>query len=84
VLEDAAKSTTLAKALVAGAREGRMIRDTVFQAQLAEPAIGQVDLNLAAIWLRPDRKYVADDEHLDYEDRINRGAAELVPIFRTR
>src|SRR5215831_11844041 len=42
------KNIALAKAIIAGAREGRVVGDRVFQAQITEPAIGEVDLNLSA------------------------------------
>src|SRR4029077_4637676 len=45
-----------------------MIRDLVLDAQTAEPAVRQVDLNLPAEQpLRADGKNVADDEHPDHQ-----------------
>src|SRR5262245_16105642 len=53
-----------------------MIRDLVLDAQTAEPAVRQVDLNLPAEQpLRADGKNVADDEHQDHEHRVKRRAA---------
>src|SRR5262245_30815935 len=53
-----------------------MIRDLVLDAQTAEPAVRQVDLNLPAEQpLRADGKNVADDEHPDHQHRVNRRAA---------
>src|SRR5437867_2830901 len=60
-----------------------MIRNAVLNAQAAEPAVCQVDLDLAAQHpLRADRKYVADDKHPDHELRIDRGPAHLGIIGR--
>src|SRR5215470_7535992 len=47
-LEDAPEDIALAEALIAGARERRMVRDGVFQAQVTEPPVGEVDSHLAA------------------------------------
>ena len=44
-LEHTSKNIALAKALIAGTRESRVVGDRVFQAQITEPAIGEVDLN---------------------------------------
>ena len=38
----------IAKSLIADAREGGVIGDLVFDAQAAEPAIGEVQLNFPA------------------------------------
>jgi hypothetical protein len=48
MFEDLTKDIMIAKTLVAGARECRVIRDPVFYAKAAEPAIGEIELNLAA------------------------------------
>src|SRR6185437_4296048 len=48
MFENVTKDIKIAKALVAGAREYRVIRDPVFYAKAAEPAIGEIELNLAA------------------------------------
>ena len=44
MFEDATKDIMIAKALVAGARECRVIRDPVLYTKATEPAIGEVDL----------------------------------------
>jgi hypothetical protein len=46
--EDVTKDIMIAKALVAGARECRVIRDSVLYAKTAEPTICEVELDLAA------------------------------------
>jgi hypothetical protein len=48
MFEDVTKDIMIAKALVAGARECRVIRDPVFYAMAAKPAIGEIALNHAA------------------------------------
>jgi hypothetical protein len=44
-LEHLAKYVFLAEAFIAGPRERRMIRDSIFDPELAEPAIGEVHLH---------------------------------------
>ena len=74
--KNAAENIAVAEALVARARERRMIGDPVFDAEVTKPAIGEVELDLAAeCSFRADGKHVADDEHPDHQHRINRGAA---------
>src|ERR1700676_364547 len=71
----AAKNISLAEALVAGARERRMIRDSVLDPELAEPTIGEVHLYFTADQsLRADRKDIPYDQHPDHQFRINRRA----------
>ena len=82
-LEDAAEEIALAKALVAGTGEGGVIRDRIFQAQVAKPPIREVDLNLPAkLSLRSDGEHVADDQHPDHQHRIDRRAADLGVVRR--
>src|SRR5262249_40619551 len=60
-----------------------MVRNVVLNAQAAEPAVGHVDLDLAAQHpLRADGEYVADDEHPDHDFRIDRGSARLGIVAR--
>src|SRR5262249_21914909 len=75
-LEYPAGNLALAEAFIAGAREDGVIGDAIFQAQPAKPAIGQIDLDLAAnLALRPNSEDVADDQHPDHQHRVNRGPA---------
>src|SRR5450631_2275983 len=46
--EHAAKNISFAKALVAGTRECRMVRHSIFDTKLAEPAISKVHLHFTA------------------------------------
>src|SRR3954470_17060028 len=60
-----------------------MIRDLVLDAQAAEPAVCQVDLNLPAEQpLRADGDDVADDEHPDHQYRVNRRATKRRVVAR--
>jgi hypothetical protein len=59
------------------AREHGVVRHLVLDAQAAEPAVGEVHLDLATQRpLRADRKHVADNEHPEHEHRIDRGPAD--------
>ena len=63
-LKHAAKNFAIAKALVAGARERRMIRDSVLDTEFAEPPIGKVHLHFTADQpLRAGRKDISHDQH---------------------
>jgi hypothetical protein len=75
LFEHAAKNLSLTEAFVAGARKRRMIRDSVLDAKLAEPAIGEVHLNFTADQpFRADRKDIPHDQHPDHQLRIDRRA----------
>src|SRR5437879_13917014 len=75
-LEHVAENISTTKTLVAGARKCRMIRDSVLDSKLAEPAIGQVHLHFTADQpLRADRKHVPHDQHPDHQFWIDRRAA---------
>src|SRR5262245_15318737 len=72
------EDVAVAEALVTGARESRVIRDLVFDAQAAEPAIGEVKLDLAAQrTFRADGEHVTDDEYPDHQHRINRRSSSM-------
>ena len=61
-LEHPAENSAVAEALVACASECRMIGDLVFDAETAEPAIGEVEPDPAAQRaFRADGEHVADD-----------------------
>ena len=52
-----------------------MIRDSVLDTELAEPAIGEVHLHFTADQpLRADRKDIPHDQHPDHQFRIDRRA----------
>lgn len=53
-----------------------MIRDRTFQTKAAEPAIGQIEMNLfAQTALGANPVAVANNQHPDHQFRIDRGAA---------
>ena len=55
-----------------------MIGNRICDTELAEPAIGQIDLHLRAESpLRTERKHVAHEQHPDHQHRINRGATRV-------
>jgi hypothetical protein len=73
-LEQLAQQITLAETAVGVLRERRVIRHVAIPAQPAEPAIGQVEVNLLAQPpLRADPEAVADQQHADQQLRIDRG-----------
>src|SRR5262249_18694950 len=60
-----------------------MVGDLILDAQAAEPPVRQVDLNLTTEQpLRANAKNVADDEHPDHQQRVNRRAAERRVVRR--
>src|SRR6185312_9097578 len=61
----------------------RVIGNLVFDTELAEPAIGKVNLNLSANpSLGADRKHIADQQHPDHQHRINRRPTSVRVIRR--
>ena len=75
------QNIALAEAAVAVDRKARMIRRLAIEPQAAEPAIGQIEMDLfAEPPLGPDAKAVADDQHPDQQFRIDRGTAEMAVI----
>jgi hypothetical protein len=71
--EHAADNISIAEALVAGARERSMLRDGFFDAEFAEPAVGEVHLYFTADQpLRADCKDIPHDQHPDHQFRIGR------------
>ena len=78
-----AQRVALAKALMPGAAEHRMVRYPILDAKLAKPPIGQVDLYLRAQPpLRADRKHVAYNQHPDHQHRIDRRPARVRVVRR--
>src|SRR6202163_2488176 len=54
-----------------------MLRNLVFDAQAAKPAVRQIDPDLATEQtLRPQAEGVAEDQHPDHQNWIDRGRAE--------
>jgi hypothetical protein len=76
-LEQISESFAVAKAAVPVLGERRMIRHLVFQAQAAEPAVGQIEMNfLAQASFGPNPEAVTDDQHADHQFWINRGSPD--------
>ena len=72
-LRHAAKDIPLAKTFVPGTRERRMIRYSILDTELAEPAIGEVHLHFTTDQsLRADRKDITYDQHPDHQFWIDR------------
>src|SRR5260221_12306508 len=66
-LKDPAKNVVVTEPLIAGSREHRMVRNLVFDAQAAKPAVRQIDPDLATEQtLRPQAEGVAEDQHPDH------------------
>ena len=77
-LEQVAQHVALAKAAMPVLRERRVIGNFAIQSEPAEPAIGQIEMNLLAKPpFGPDAHAVADDQHPDHQFRIDRGPANL-------
>ena len=63
--------------------EGRVVRHWVFDAQAAEPAIGQVQPHLfAQATFRADAQAVTNDQHADHWFRVNRRATGMAIVRR--
>src|SRR6202789_3338371 len=82
-LKDPTQGVTLPEAFVPRTTEYRVIGDPVLNAELAEPPVGQVDLDFSAQpALRAERKHIANDQHPDHQHRINRGPTRVRVIRR--
>jgi hypothetical protein len=76
-LEELAQQIALAEAAVPVLGEGRVVRYVAIQAQAAEPAVGQVEVDLLAEPpLRADAQAVAHQQHPDHQLGIDRGPAD--------
>ena len=83
LLEDLAQDIAVAKAPVTVHREGRMVRNRVFYAQTAEPAVGQVQRHfLAQAPLRADRIAIADNQHPDHQLGAHRRTTQVAVMGR--
>ncbi|CCB66471.1 protein of unknown function [Hyphomicrobium sp. MC1] len=81
--EHNAEHIAVAEAFVTGTRECRVIGNFVFDAKPTEPAIREIDLNLAdELSFGSDREDVAEDEHPDQEFRIDRRPAGVGIVRR--
>ena len=77
-LEQLAQQIAVAEAPMPVLREGRVVGHRAVQAEPAEPAIGEIEVNLfAQPPLRADAEAVTDDQHPDHQLRIDRRPARL-------
>ena len=84
-LEHAPKEITLAEAPMTVLRKSGMIRYAAIKTEPTEPAIRQVQMDLAAqSAFRTDAKAIADKQHADHQFRINRWPAECLGMTRRR
>src|SRR5690348_8127328 len=66
-----------------GTAEYRMVRYPIFDAELAKPPIGQIDLHLRAqLPLRADGKHVTYNQHPDHQHRIDRRSTRVRIVRR--
>lgn len=73
-----AQEVAVTKTAVPVFREGRVVRYIAFEAEPAEPAIGEVQVDLVAQpALGPDPEAVADDQHAHHQLRVDRGPTDL-------
>ena len=78
LLEHETQRVTVAETAVPVLGERRVIRHLIFQAQPAEPAIRQVEMDfLAQPPLGPDAEAISNDQHANQQLGINRGSAGM-------
>ena len=81
LLEHKAQGVVVAESPVAILRERRVIGDRIFQAEPAEPAISEVQVNFfTQPTFRANPKAVADDQHPDQQGRINGWPAGMAVV----
>ena len=79
--EQLAQQIALAKAAMSVLGKRRMIGNLGVEPQSAEPAIGQIEIDLLAQpTLGTNAEAVADDEHPDHQLRINRGPPHVAIV----
>ena len=77
-LEQLPQDIAVAEAAVAIDREGRVVGHFVLEVETAEPAIGQMKLDLfAQLALIPDAVAVADNQHPQHQFGIDRRSTDL-------
>jgi hypothetical protein len=80
-LEDVTQQITLAEATQTVLGKRRMVRNLVVEVELAEPPVGQMQLDfLTELALRADAIAVADDEHSDDQFGIDRRPADVAVV----
>jgi hypothetical protein len=82
-LKQSAQQVAVAKAAMPVLREGRVIGHLASQAEAAEPAVRQFQVDfLAQPLLGADAEAVGDDQHPDQQFRVDRGPTLLAVIGR--
>src|SRR5271170_496034 len=77
-LEDLTEQVAVAEPAVAIDRKGRMVRNLVVKIEAAEPAIGEVQLDLLTQPpLKANAVAVANDQHPDHQLGVDRWPADL-------
>src|SRR6266571_4349380 len=77
-LEDVAQDVALAEAAKPVHRERRMVRTLIFEVELAEPAVGEMQSDLLAEpTLMADAIAVPHQQYPDHQLGIDRGAANV-------
>lgn len=75
-LEHMPQAVALPEPAMAVLREARVIRDLAVQPEVAEPAIGEIEVDLLAqSAFRANAHGIADDQHSHHKLGINLGAA---------
>ena len=83
LLEHGAEHVAVPKAVVPVFAERRVVRHGAVQAKTAEPAMGQVEVDLGAEpALRADAVQVADQQHADHQFRVDRGPSDCTVVRR--
>ena len=63
-------------------RESRVVRDLVFDAQTAKPAIGQVQFHFfAQTAFRADTQAVTDEQHANRQLQLDRGSSHMAVLW---
>jgi hypothetical protein len=83
LLEQSAEHVAVAEAVVPVLAEGAVVWHGAVQAETAEPAMGQVEVDLGAeLPFRADAAQVADQQHAGHQLGINRGPPDRAVVGR--
>ena len=83
LLEHGTEHVAVPKAAVPVRAECRVVRHGAVQAKTAEPAMGQVEVDLGAKpALRADAAQIADQQHADHQFRVDRGPPDRAVVRR--
>jgi hypothetical protein len=80
-LKQLTQEIALAEPAVTVLGKGRMVRHIAVQPQAAEPAVGQIEVDLPAQPpLRANAEAIADDQHPDHQLGIDRGPSNVAIV----